>query len=38
VVSGGTATTAMLLHGRGFSTRHVSLVPQDVANTPGEHV
>jgi hypothetical protein len=37
-VSVGTATTARILNGQGFSHRQLSLVPQDVADKPVEHV
>src|SRR5581483_7548643 len=37
-VSVGTATTAMILTGLGFSNRQVSLVPQYFANKPVEHL
>ncbi len=38
VVSVGTATTAMILNGLGFSNRHLYLVPQYFANKPVEHL
>jgi len=38
VVSVGTAPTAMLLHGLGFSNRQRYLVPQYVAKKPVEHL
>jgi len=34
----GTATTAMILNGLGFSNRQVYLVPQSFANKPVEHL
>jgi hypothetical protein len=37
-VRGGTATRALILHGRGFSHRQRSLVPQGVARKPVEQV
>src|SRR6266699_1807430 len=36
-VSVGTATTAMILNGLGFSNRQLYLVPQFFANKPVEH-
>ena len=38
VVSVGTATTAMILNGLGFSNRQLYLVPQYFANKPVEHL
>jgi transposase len=38
VVSVGTATTAMILNGLGFSNRQLYLVPQYVTNKPVEHL
>jgi hypothetical protein len=35
-VKGGTATTAMILNGLGFSNQHLSVAPQSCANTPVE--
>src|SRR5450631_1531583 len=37
-VSVGTATTAMILNGLGFSNRQLYLVPQYFANKPVEHL
>lgn len=37
-VSVGTATTAMILNGLGFSNRQLYLVPQFFANKPVEHL
>lgn len=37
-VSVGTATTAMILNGLGFSNRQLDLVPQYFANKPVEHL
>jgi transposase len=38
LVSVGTATTAMILNGLGFSNRQLYLVPQYFANKPVEHL
>jgi len=38
LVSVGTATTAMILNGLGFSNRQMYLVPQYFANKPVEHL